>query len=57
MNAPNLELLEQLDHFFPASLHKIKFHIFQNISKCPIHGLRPFKYNNTCGLCDETQDK
>ena len=28
MKAPDLELSEQLDHLFTASLHKIKFHIF-----------------------------
>ena len=37
INAPFLESSEQLNRFFPASLHKIKFHIFQNISKCLIH--------------------
>ena len=52
MNAPYLELLEKLDRLFPASLHKIKFYIFQKISKCSIHGLRPLKYRNTCELCD-----
>ena len=57
MNAPYLELSEQRDRFFPSSFHKIKFHIFQNISKFSIHGLRPFKYNNTCDRCDNTEDK
>ena len=57
MNAPDLESSEQLDHVFSASLIRIKFHIFQNISKYLIHGLRPFKYKNTCGLCDTIQDK
>ena len=52
INAPFLESSEQLNHFFPASLHKIKFHIFQNISKCLIHRLRPFKHKNMCELCD-----
>ena len=33
-----------------------KFHIFQNISKCLIYGLRPFKYNNTCEFCDNILD-
>ena len=42
---------------FPASLHKIKFRIFQNIYKFLIHGLIPFKYKNTCDLCDNIQDK
>ena len=56
MTVPYLESPEQLDRFFPASLHKIKYHIIQNISKCPIHGLRPFQYN-TCDLCDNTLDK
>ena len=50
MNAPYLEWSEKLDCFFPASLHKIKFLIYQNIYKCLIHGLRPFKYKNTCEL-------
>ena len=48
MNALYLELSEQLDRLFPASLHKIKFHIFQNIAKSSIHGLRPLKYKNMC---------
>ena len=52
MNAPFLESSEQINSFFPESFHKIKFHIFQNISKCPIHGLIPFKHNNLCELCD-----
>ena len=29
INGPYLEPLEQLDFLFPASLHKIKFHMFQ----------------------------
>ena len=57
MNAPYLEPSEQLDNFFPASLHKIKFHIFKNVSKCLIHGLIPFKYKNTCELCYNMLDK
>ena len=57
MNTPFLESSEQLYRFFPASLHKIKFHIFQNISKCSIHGLRPFKHKNMCELCDTIPDK
>ena len=48
MNAPYLESSEQLDRFFTDSFHKIKFHIFQNIYKCSIHGSRPFKYKNKC---------
>ena len=52
LNAPNLESSEELECFFPDSLHKIKFHIFQNISKILIHVLRPFKDKNTCELCD-----
>ena len=48
MNTPDLYSPEQLDRLFPASLHKIKFHTFQNISKCLIHELIPFKYMNTC---------
>ena len=57
INAPYLESSEQIDIFFPDSLHKIKLHIFQNISKFSIHVLRPFKYNNTCELCYKIQDK
>ena len=57
MNAPYLESSEQLDCLFPTSLHKIKLHIFQNIPKISIHGLRQFKYNNTCKLCDNICDK
>ena len=57
MNSPYLESSKQLDRFFPASLHKIKLHIFQNVSKCLIHGLIIFKYKNTCELCNKKQDK
>ena len=57
MNDPFLESSEQIDHFFPASLHQNKFHIFQNISKCSIHGSIPFKYNDMCELCDNILDK
>ena len=57
MNAPYLESLEKLHRFFPASLHKIIFHIFQNIFKCLIHGLIPFKFKNKCELCDNIQEK
>ena len=57
INAPFLESSEQLNSFFPASPHKIKFLIFQNISKCSIHGLRPFKHKNMCKLCDIIPDK
>ena len=57
MNAPYLESSEQLRHLFPTSLNKIKFHVFQNISKCSIHGLRPFKYKNMCELCDNILGK
>ena len=56
-NAPYLESSEQLDSFFLDFFHKIKSHIFQNISKCTIHILRHFKYKNTCELCDNIQDK
>ena len=56
-NAPFLELSEQLNHFFPAFLHKTKFHIFQNISKCLINGLRPFKHKNVCKFCYIIPDK
>ena len=57
MNAPYLESSEQLHCLFPDSLHKIKFHIFQNIYKFLIQVLRPFKYNNTCELCADILDK
>ena len=57
MNAPYLESSEQLDILFPASLHKIRFHMFQNKSKISIHVLRHFKYKNTCELCDNILDK
>ena len=33
-NAPDLESSKQIDRLFPASTHKIRFHISQNISKC-----------------------
>ena len=49
--------MEQIDFFFPASVHKIKSHIFKNIYECSIHELIPFKYNNTHDLCDKLQDK
>ena len=52
MNDPYLESPEQMDRFFPDSLHKIKFHIFQNISKYSIRGLKQFKYKKTCDLCN-----
>ena len=52
MNGSYLNSLEQLHCFFPASLHKIKFHMFQYISKFPLHRLRSFKYNKTCEVCD-----
>ena len=57
MNDQYLESSEQLDRFFPASIHKMMFYIFQNISKCLIHGLRPFKHNNMCDLCNIIPDK
>ena len=34
-----------------------KFHIFQNTYKPLIHGLRTFKYKNTCELCNNILDK
>ena len=52
INAPFLESSEQLDRFFPSSIHEIKFYIFQNIFKCLIHGLIRFKHKNMCDLCD-----
>ena len=57
MDDPYLESSEQLDFLFPASLHKIKFYIFRNISTFSIHGLRPFKYKNKCEFCDNILDK
>ena len=57
MGAPYLESSYQLDRFFPASLNKIKFHIFQNISKRSIHSLRLFEYMNMCELYDNILDK
>ena len=56
MNDQYLESSEQIDDFFTASLHKVKFHIFQNKYKLSIHRLRTFKYNNTCELCDNIQE-
>ena len=56
-NDPYLKSSEQLDSFFSSSLHKIKFHIFQNISKCLIHVLRLFKYKNRCELYNNILDK
>ena len=56
-NNPFLESPEQLNRFFPASLHKIMFHIFQNISKCSIYELVPFIHKNTCKLFDVIPDK
>ena len=57
MNAQLLELSEQLDCLFSASLHKIKLHIIQNISKISIHALRTFKSKNMCDLCDNILDR
>ena len=57
MNAPFLESSEQINRLFPASLHKIQFHIFKNTSKFSIHGLRPLKHKNVCELCDIIRDK
>ena len=57
MNAPFLESSEQLDIFFPASLHKMKLLIFQNISECSINKSIPFKQNKICDLCDIIPDK
>ena len=56
-NAPYLEPSEQIKDIFPASLHKCKHHIFQNLSKFSIHILRPFKYKNTYELCENIPDK
>ena len=57
MNAQFSELSEKLDCFFPDSLKKIKFHIFQNTSKYSIHVLITFKYKNICELCDDILEK
>ena len=57
MNAPYLESSEQLNCFFPDSLQKIKFHIFQNITEFLIHVLRPFKFKNAYEMCDNIFDK
>ena len=57
MNYPFLESSEQLNFFFTESLHKIKFHIFQNISKFLMHRLIPFQHNNMCELYDIIPDK
>ena len=57
MNTPYLELSEQIDFFFPAYFHKIKFHIFHNIYKCLTYPLRTFEYKNTCALCYNIQKK
>ena len=54
---PDLESSEQLNNSFTASLNKTKFHIFKNTSKFSINGLRQFKHNNTCELCDTIKDK
>ena len=51
MNAPDLESSKQIYGLFLGSLNKIKFHAHQNISKCSINGLIPFKYKNICELC------
>ena len=57
MSEKYLESSKHLDRLFPGSLHEIKFHIFQNITKLPINGLRKFKYNNICELSGKTQYK
>ena len=57
INYPYLQSSEQLDRLFPDYFHKTKFHIFRNISKFLIHLLIPFKYNNTCELCNNIQYK
>ena len=57
MNAPNYESSVQRNSLFPASFHKIRFHIFQNIYKNLMHGLIPFKYKNTCELYNNIQYK
>ena len=57
MKATYLEPSKHLDRLFPGSLHKIKFHIFQNIPKFSIHVSIPLKYKNICELCDRKKDK
>ena len=57
MNDPYLESSEQINRFFPGSLHKIKFHIFKNKYNFLINVLRPFRYKNKCELCDNILDK
>ena len=39
MNELNLQSPEKFDSLFPDYIHNIRFHIFQNISKCFIQGL------------------
>ena len=56
-NMTDLESSGHIGRLFPASLHKIKFRIFQQISECLIRLLRTFRYKNTCELCDTIQDK
>ena len=51
MVAPFIESSEKDYRLFPDYLHKIKFHIFQNISKLLVQKLKPFKYNNISELC------
>ena len=47
VKAPYLESSKHMDHFLVPF---IKFCIFQNISRCSINLLRPFKYKNICKL-------
>ena len=52
-----LESSEKLNSLFPASLQKIKFRIFQNISQFLVQALRPFRHKNMCELCDIISEK
>ena len=47
MNSPHLESSEQLDRFSPASLNKIKFHIFQIY----INILYAYEYHLNIRIC------
>ena len=57
MNDTYLETSEQLHQFIPTWLHRNKVNIFKNISKCLIQGLKLFKYNKKCDVCDNIIDK
>ena len=44
--------IKHIESYFPGESYIIKFSIFQNISKCLIHELKPFKYKGTCESCE-----